>query len=95
MLVNRLHKPELYSSIGVFDMIDGVPGIVRLHDLCHNFPERPENEILRDSFIASIENLFSQAAFDAVTIDAQAGVGTTTLLAQFARIIPILLFVYL
>ncbi|MBW6474130.1 MAG: hypothetical protein K0B14_13475 [Anaerolineaceae bacterium] len=51
-----------------------------------NFPLPPEQEIIRDSFLETIEKLFSNQPM--VIVEGEVGIGKTTLLSQFARRFP-------
>jgi hypothetical protein len=51
--------------------------------ICRNFPDEPPQEILRESFIDTINQLFEKHSI--VLVEGREGIGKTTLLAQFAR----------
>jgi len=51
--------------------------------ICRNFPIEPEREILRESFLGTLEYLFETHSM--VIVEGQDGIGKTTLLAQFAK----------
>lgn len=54
--------------------------------LCRYFPPAPHPEIIRESFIDTIQRLFSD--YSVVIVEGEEGIGKTTLLAQFARAHP-------
>lgn len=51
--------------------------------LCLSFPPKLEREVFRESFITTIDKLFSSA--NIVVIEGDEGIGKTVLLSQFAR----------
>jgi ABC-type phosphate/phosphonate transport system ATPase subunit len=50
--------------------------------ICRNFPVEPPQEILRESFLDTIHQLFEK--YSIVVVEGREGIGKTTLLAQFA-----------
>ncbi|MBW6465440.1 MAG: hypothetical protein K0B06_02935 [Brevefilum sp.] len=51
-----------------------------------NFPNPPEQEIIRESFLEAINEMFEHQ--DIIIVEGSNGVGKTTLLAQFAKRFP-------
>lgn len=51
-----------------------------------NFPLSPEKEIIRESFLEAINEMFEHQ--DIIVVEGSNGIGKTTLLAQFARTFP-------
>lgn len=51
--------------------------------ICRNFPANPPQEIFRDAFLDTIDELFTRQAM--VIVEGSDGSGKTTLLSQFAR----------
>jgi hypothetical protein len=51
--------------------------------ICNNFPLQPKQEVIRESFLDTIETLFEKHSI--VFIEGQEGIGKTTLIAQYAK----------
>src|SRR5436190_4980599 len=54
--------------------------------ICRNFPINPQQEILRESFLDTINHLFDKHSI--VIVEGPQDIGKTTLLAQCVRHIP-------
>jgi len=63
--------------------MNGKAEIMDTTKISSNFPLPPEKEIIRESFLEAIKEMFEGQ--DLIVVEGQNGIGKTTLLAQFAK----------